>query len=38
MHVNFGNVNGMSTRRGNVIFLDDILNEARDRMLEILER
>jgi arginyl-tRNA synthetase len=31
-HVNFGNVQGMSTRRGDVVFLEDILNEARDRM------
>eukprot|EP00041_Stephanoeca_diplocostata_P016202 m.318317 g.318317 ORF g.318317 m.318317 type:complete len:579 (+) comp20288_c0_seq7:186-1922(+) len=37
-HVNFGSVQGMSTRRGNVVFLDDILNEATQRMLEIGDR
>ncbi|KAI5815851.1 hypothetical protein BZA77DRAFT_354688 [Pyronema omphalodes] len=31
-HVNFGMVSGMSTRRGNVVFLDDILQEAKERM------
>ena len=30
-HVNFGMVQGMSTRKGNVVFLDTILDEARDK-------
>lgn len=33
-HVSFGMVLGMSTRKGTVVFLDDILNEARDVMHE----
>lgn len=33
-HVNFGMVLGMSTRKGTVVFLEDILNEARAVMLE----
>lgn len=31
-HVKFGRIRGMSTRKGNVVFLTDILNEARDIM------
>jgi len=33
-HINFGMVNGMSTRRGTVKFLDDIIDEATDVMHE----
>ena len=33
-HVQFGRVRGMSTRRGNVVFLSDILDEAFERMRE----
>ncbi|CAL8317176.1 unnamed protein product [Merluccius merluccius] len=32
-HVSFGLVQGMSTRRGEVVFLEDVLDEARARML-----
>ncbi len=32
-HVNFGLVQGMSTRKGNVIYLEELLDEARDRAL-----
>ena len=32
-HINFGRVNGMSTRKGEVKFLDDILDEAKDAMM-----
>ncbi|NXT77831.1 SYRM protein, partial [Zapornia atra] len=32
-HVSFGLVQGMKTRRGEVIFLEDVLNEVRSRML-----
>ena len=33
VHVNFGLVQGMSTRKGNVIYLEELLDEARDRAL-----
>ncbi|KAG6841007.1 hypothetical protein C0991_002637, partial [Blastosporella zonata] len=32
-HVNFGKIHGMSTRKGEVKFLEDILDESRDAML-----
>ncbi|KDQ13808.1 hypothetical protein BOTBODRAFT_133052 [Botryobasidium botryosum FD-172 SS1] len=37
-HVNFGRVNGMSTRKGKVKFLDDILDAAREAMLTQMEK
>lgn len=37
-HINFGMVLGMSTRKGTVVFLDDILAEARDRMHEVMKK
>ncbi|KAM9315999.1 putative arginine--tRNA ligase, mitochondrial [Gastrophryne carolinensis] len=33
-HVQFGRVQGMQTRRGNVLFLEDVLDEACSRMLQ----
>jgi len=36
-HINFGLVKGMSTRKGNVVFLDDILQEANTHMRQIME-
>ncbi|XP_061396984.1 probable arginine--tRNA ligase, mitochondrial [Musca vetustissima] len=33
-HVKFGRIHGMSTRKGQAVFLKDLLDEARDRMLE----
>ncbi|KAE8602948.1 hypothetical protein XENTR_v10014187 [Xenopus tropicalis] len=33
-HVPFGLVKGMKTRRGEVVFLEDVLDEARSRMLQ----
>ena len=33
-HVNFGMVRGMSTRKGTVVFLNDILEEAKNTMYE----
>nr|XP_033795783.1 probable arginine--tRNA ligase, mitochondrial isoform X4 [Geotrypetes seraphini] len=33
-HVPFGLVQGMKTRRGDVLFLEDVLDEARTRMLQ----
>lgn len=37
-HINFGMVQGMSTRKGTVVFLDDILAAARDSMHEIMKK
>ncbi len=34
VHVNFGRVGGMSTRRGNLKLLSEVFDEARDRALE----
>ncbi|XP_043239257.1 probable arginine--tRNA ligase, mitochondrial [Amphibalanus amphitrite] len=33
-HVPFGLIRGMSTRRGEAVFMHDLLDEARERMLE----
>ncbi|KAM0675060.1 arginyl-tRNA synthetase [Gurleya vavrai] len=33
-HINYGMVNGMSTRKGTVVFLEDILCEAKEVMLQ----
>lgn len=33
-HVKFGRIKGMSTRMGNVVFLNDILDEAKHKMQE----
>ena len=38
VHVPFGMVKGMSTRKGTAVFLDDILNEARSTMLEVMSK
>jgi arginyl-tRNA synthetase len=37
-HINFGMVNGMSTRKGTVVFLEDILNEAQTTMHEVMQK
>lgn len=37
-HVNFGLVLGMSTRRGTVKFLDDILRDVGEKMHEVMKR
>ena len=34
VHVNFGRIHGMSTRKGQVVMLTDVLDEARNRALE----
>lgn len=36
-HINYGMVEGMSTRKGTVVFLDDILKETRDKMHEVMQ-
>ncbi|XP_045763328.1 probable arginine--tRNA ligase, mitochondrial isoform X1 [Maniola jurtina] len=33
-HIKFGRIKGMSTRSGNVVFLNDILDEAKEKMFE----
>lgn len=33
-HVKYGRIRGMSTRKGEVVFLKDILDEAQERMDE----
>jgi arginyl-tRNA synthetase len=35
-HINFGLVLGMSTRRGTVKFLDDILRDCAEKMHEVM--
>jgi arginyl-tRNA synthetase len=37
-HVNFGMVQGMSTRKGTVVFLDNILNDTKDKMHEVMKK
>ncbi|KAI8340647.1 hypothetical protein BC941DRAFT_371019 [Chlamydoabsidia padenii] len=37
-HVNFGMVQGMSTRKGTVVFLEDILDEAQEVMHEQMRK
>ncbi|KAI9499695.1 hypothetical protein BDB00DRAFT_795158 [Zychaea mexicana] len=37
-HVNFGMVQGMSTRKGTVVFLEDILDEAKDIMHDVMRK
>lgn len=36
VHVNFGMVLGMATREGNVVYLEELLDEARDRALRYM--
>ncbi|EAZ63345.1 arginyl-tRNA synthetase [Scheffersomyces stipitis CBS 6054] len=36
-HVNFGMVLGMSTRKGTVVFLDNILEETKEKMHEVMK-
>ncbi|KAJ5585567.1 Aminoacyl-tRNA synthetase class 1a anticodon-binding [Penicillium hispanicum] len=38
MHINFGMVRGMSTRKGTVKFLDDILRDVGDKMHEVMRK
>ncbi len=37
-HIKFGRIANMSTRKGNVVFLKDVLDEARDLALESMEQ
>ncbi|KAK9238876.1 hypothetical protein V1525DRAFT_387074 [Lipomyces kononenkoae] len=38
VHINFGMVAGMSTRRGTVVFLDTILEETKDAMHGVMKK
>ena len=38
IHINFGMVLGMSTRKGTVKFLDDILRDVGDKMHEVMKK
>ncbi|RIB03941.1 hypothetical protein C2G38_2223679 [Gigaspora rosea] len=37
-HINFGLVNGMSTRKGTAVFLDDILEQTKESMHEVMKQ
>lgn len=37
LHINFGMVKGMRTRKGEVVFLEDILDDARDTMHAVMQ-
>ncbi|GFN93939.1 Arginine--tRNA ligase [Plakobranchus ocellatus] len=37
VHIRFGRVKGMSTRQGNVVFLRDVLDEARSRVIDSMK-
>ncbi len=37
-HVNFGMVQGMSTRKGTVVFLDNILEETKEAMHDVMKK
>ena len=37
-HINFGMVEGMSTRSGNVVFLEDILNNCKEAMHDVMKK
>lgn len=37
-HINFGMVQGMSTRKGTVVFLDTILEETKEKMHEVMKK
>jgi arginyl-tRNA synthetase len=38
LHVNFGMVLGMKTRKGQVVFLEDIIDDAKDVMHEVMKQ
>lgn len=38
IHINFGMVQGMSTRKGTVVFLDNILEETKENMHDVMKK
>ncbi|WFD40247.1 arginine--tRNA ligase [Malassezia japonica] len=38
LHINFGMVQGMSTRKGTAVFLDHILDETKEHMHEVMKK
>ena len=38
LHINFGMVQGMSTRKGTVVFLDHILDETKEQMHDVMRK
>lgn len=36
-HVKFGRISNLSTRKGKAVFLEDILNEAKERMIKTIQ-
>lgn len=38
LHINYGLVKGMKTRKGQVVFLDDILDDAKEVMLGVMQQ
>ena len=37
-HINFGMIKGMATRKGNVVFLEDMLNQTKDEMHAVMQK
>ncbi|KAI9136212.1 hypothetical protein BKA69DRAFT_1134133 [Paraphysoderma sedebokerense] len=37
-HINFGLVSGMSTRKGTVVFLEEILNNTKEEMMNVMKK
>ncbi|KAI8904377.1 hypothetical protein EDD86DRAFT_213251 [Gorgonomyces haynaldii] len=37
-HINFGMIEGMSTRKGNVVFLEDILDQTKEEMHNVMKK
>lgn len=37
-HINYGMVEGMSTRKGTVVFLDNILEETKEKMHDVMKK
>eukprot|EP00917_Polyrhabdina_sp_WS-2016_P010305 GHVP01022720.1.p1 GENE.GHVP01022720.1~~GHVP01022720.1.p1 ORF type:complete len:584 (-),score=110.92 GHVP01022720.1:812-2563(-) len=38
VHIGFGMIKGMKTRKGTVVFLEDVLNEAKEKILDEMKK